>query len=221
MSEPKLISPLLDGFSMGSPISTHDGVVCYPAMKENSDNRYIVKKISIPASQVQLDALLLTGAYDDPGDAMDYFKSIADGVEKEAMLLNKLSRLEGFLPYDSWQVEPMDENRLGYEFYLVSAYKRSLERYLQKHPMTHLGAVNLGVDLCAALAIARRAGYLYVDLKPSNVFRSSGKEFRIGDLGFAELASLKYATLPSKYRSAYTPPEMQDALGGVNTTADT
>ena len=74
MSAPKLISPLLDGFVMGPPISNHHGVRCCPAMKHNSDNKYIVKIVSVPASQSQLDALLLTGAYNDPGEAMDYFK---------------------------------------------------------------------------------------------------------------------------------------------------
>ena len=66
MSELKLVSPLLDGFVMGNPMSSHDGIDCCPAMKENSDEKYIVKIISVPASQVQLDALLLTGAYKDP-----------------------------------------------------------------------------------------------------------------------------------------------------------
>ena len=118
MSEPKLISPMLDGFILGAPISDHDGVRCYPAIKENSDNKYIVKVISVPASQVQLDALLLTGAYPDPGSAMDYFKTVADGVDEEAALLKKLAKLEGFLPYDEWQIVPMEENRLGYDIYL-------------------------------------------------------------------------------------------------------
>ena len=65
MSEPKLISPLLDGFVIGDAISDHDGVRCYPAMREDSDDKYIVKVITIPASDTQLDALLLTGAYSD------------------------------------------------------------------------------------------------------------------------------------------------------------
>ena len=91
MSEQKLVSPLLDGFTLGNAISDHDGVRCYPAMKENSDEKYIVKVISVPASQVQLEALLLTGAYRDPADAMDYFKEVADGIEAEAYLLKKLS----------------------------------------------------------------------------------------------------------------------------------
>lgn len=206
---------------MGSPISDHDGVICCPAVKENSDNKYIIKIISVPASQNQLEAFLLTGAYKDPADALEYFKATVEGIEQEANLLQKLSKLEGFLPYDSWQVEPMDENRLGYEVYLISAYRRSLEKFLSRNPMTHLGAVNLGLDICAALAIARRAGYIYADLKPTNIFISEDKEFRIGDLGFLELASLKYASLPGKYLSAYTPPEMQKLMGTVNTTADT
>ena len=53
LSEPKLISPLLDNFLMGDPISDHHGVRCCPAIIKDTDNRFIVKIISIPASQVQ------------------------------------------------------------------------------------------------------------------------------------------------------------------------
>ena len=221
MSEPKLISPMLDGFYMGGAISDHDGVRCYPAMKENSENKYIVKVISVPASPVQLDALLLTGAYKDPGSAMDYFKSVADGVDAEATLLKKLAKLEGFLPYDNWQIVPMEEKQLGYDIYLISSYKRSLEKYLRRHPITHRGAITLGLDLCAALSVCRRAGYLYADLKPTNIFISDEKQYRIGDLGFLEMEGLKYTSLPSKYISEYTAPELRDALTTVNTTVDT
>lgn len=220
MSEPKLISPLLDGFSMGNSISNHDGVCCCPAMKENSDDKYIVKVISVPASQVQLEALLLTGAYKDPAAATDYFKDLADDVVKEAKFLKKVAKLEGFLPYESWQIVPMEDNRLGYDVYLVTSYKHSLKKYMSKNLMTHLGAVNLGLDMCAALAICRKAGCLYTDLKPSNIFISDDKEYRIGDLGFMEMSSLKYASLPSKYRSPYTAPELHDPMATLNTTVD-
>lgn len=221
MSEQKLVSPLLDGFVMGSPMSSHDGVVCCPAMKENTDEKYIVKIISVPASQVQLDALLLTGAYKDPADAMDYFEEVADGIAAEADTLNTLSKLDGFLPFDGIQIVPMEDGKLGYEVHLLSPYKRSLLRHMRKNPVTHLEAVNLGLDLCAALAICRRAGYLYVDLKPANVFISREKQYRIGDLGFVKLDSLSYTSLPGKYRSGYSPREVQDDLKTLNETVDT
>ena len=221
MSDPKRISPMLDGFVIGSPLGSHDGVCCCPAMKENTDQKYIVKVISIPGSQAQLDALLFTGAYKDPAAALDYFRSLSDDVVTEAEALRKLSKLEGFLSYESWQVVPMENNDLGYQVYLLGTYKQSLDKFMRRTPMTHLAAVNLGLDMCAALAICRKAGYLYVDLKPSNIFVSDDREYRIGDLGFVRLNSLKYASLPSKYRSAYTAPEQEDTLATLNETVDT
>lgn len=220
MFDTKLVSPLLDGFVMGEALSSHDGVHCYPAMKENSDNRYIVKTISVPASQKQLDALLLTGAYKDPAEATEYFREVAEGIIAEAELLKELSSLEGFLSYEGWQIAPMEENKLGYTVYLLGSYKQSLEKFLRRNPMTHLGAVNLGLDLCSALAICRRSGHIFIDLRPGNVYLTGEREYRIGDLGFAKLDSLKYTSIPAKYCSAYTAPELRDPMATLNPTAD-
>lgn len=219
MSEPKLISPMLDNFIMGEPISDHNGVRCCPAMKNDSDDRYIVKIISVPASQTQMEALLLSGAYSDTEAALCYFQTLSNNIVEEAQVLQKLSQLEGFLPFDSWQIAPMEEG-VGYDVYLISDYKKTLQRHFQRNPMTHLGALNLGLDLCAALAVCRRLGYLYVNLKPSNVYLTEANEYRIGDLGFVKLDSLKYASLPDRYRSQYTAPEITDAYSSLNTTMD-
>ncbi len=219
MSGAKLISPLLDRFAIGDAISEHNGVRCYPAMREDSDEKYIVKVVSIPASQVQLDALLLTGAYRDKASALAYFRELADSVEQEAEVLQKLSKLEGFISYDAWQVVPMDDG-VGFEVYLLGTYKRSLERYMSRNPMTHLGAINLGLDLCSALAVCRRAGCLYVDLKPSNIFISENQSYHIGDLGIVPTSSLRFASLPDRYRSSYTAPEIEDAFSSLNESMD-
>ena len=221
MSELKLISPLLDGFMMGDPISSHDGVRCCPAMKENSDDKYIVKIISVPASQKQLDALLLTGAYKDASAAAEYFKGLAEDTVKEARLLQQLAKLEGFLSYEGWQIVPMEGDEVGFDIYLLGSYKRSLEKFLRRNTMTHLNAVNLGIDLCAALALCRRAGFIYTDLKPANIYISGQQEYRIGDLGFAKLNAMKYTSMPSKYTSRYTPPELHDPFATLNPTVDT
>ncbi len=220
MSEPKLIQPLLEGFVMGDPISDHDGVRCCPAMQTDRNNKYIVKIISVPASQIKLDALLLAGAFRDRDAALSYFKDLSEGIVEEAVLLQRLSRLEGFLSYDNWQVVPMENGETGYDIYLVGSYRTTLERQLRRGNLSHLNAVNLGLDLCAALAVCRRSGYLYVDLKPGNVYAGEDKEYRIGDLGFAPLSSLEYASLPERYFSAYTAPEIADAYDPLNATLD-
>ncbi len=219
MSEPRLISPLLDDFIMGEPISNHHGVRCCPAIKNESDERYIVKIISIPATPTQLDALLLSGAYADKEAAINYFKEVADGVIDEVSTLGTMADLEGFVSYTDYQVVPMEAGD-GFDIYLLGTYKRTLQKHFTNHAFTHLDALNLGLDLCAALSVCRRNGYLYIDLKPSNVYVSDQRQFRIGDLGFVRLDSLKYASIPDKYFSEYTAPEVSDAFSALNATMD-
>ncbi len=221
MSEPKLISPLLDNFMMGDPISEHRGVRCCPAIQKDTDNKYIVKIISVPSSQTQLDALLLSGAYDSREAAVEYFKTVSEDIIREAEILKKLEQLEGFLSFESWQIHPMEGDEAGFDVYLLGTYKRTLGRYLRKRSMTHLAALNLALDICSSLSVCRRAGYLYVDLKPENIYILNDQEFRIGDIGFLRLDSLKYASLPDRYRSNYTAPEIADAFSQMNTTVDT
>lgn len=219
MSEHEGIPGLLAGLVVGEPISEHHGIRCCPAMAEDSDNKYIIKIVSVPASQVQLDALLLTGAYKDQESALVYFKELADGVVEEAEVLQKLSKLEGFVGYDSWHMEPKADGT-GYDVYLLGAYRQTLERYCARNPMTQSRAVNLALDLCAALSVCRQSGYLYAALKPGNIYVGENGEFRIGDLGFIPMDSLKFASLPDKYRSAYTAPEIEDAYSAINDTID-
>ena len=220
MSEPRYVSPMLDGFTLGQAISDHSGVECYPAMRNDSEKRYIVKKISLPASQVQVDALLLTGVFRDPEAVRAYYEELAQGVCREIQTLNSLAEQRGFVPCDGFQVEAMDSG-VGYEVYMLSRYRMTLERHTRRNPMTQLGALNLGIDLCAAMAVSREAGWLYVDLKPENIYLFGDQEYRIGDLGFVAMDSLKYASLPDRYRSIYTAPEVADAYASLNATMDT
>lgn len=219
MSEAKMISPMLDNFIMGGAMSDHHGVRCYPAIENGTEDKHIVKVISVPATSSQMDALILTGAYADREAALGYFKEITDGVVQEVDILEKLSELEGFLPFKACQVEPMESGE-GYDIYLLSSYKRTLQKHFTRHSFTHLDALNLGLDLCSALSVCRRNGYLYIDLKPSNVYVTDQRLFRIGDLGFIRLDALKYASVPEKYMSVYTPPEVRDAFSALNATMD-
>ena len=220
MSEPRYVSPMLEGFTLGQSISEHSGVECYPAMRDDSEKRYIVKKISLPASQVQVEALLLTGVYRDADAVRAYYEDLSNGVAREIRTLNALAEQRGFVPCDGFQVEPM-EYGVGYEVHILSRYRKTLQRHMKRNAMTHLSALNLGIDLCAAMAVSREAGWVYVDLKPENIYLFGDQEYRIGDLGFVAMDSLKYASLPDRYRSVYTAPEVADAYSCLNATMDT
>jgi hypothetical protein len=62
LSSPKSYLPMLTGLMLGEAMSCHDGVSCYPAIRHSNQEKYILKVISVPASKVQMDAMLLTGA---------------------------------------------------------------------------------------------------------------------------------------------------------------
>ena len=54
LTSPNLDLPMLYGYALGEMISCHDGVRCYPASRRDTDQAYILKVISIPASRSKL-----------------------------------------------------------------------------------------------------------------------------------------------------------------------
>lgn len=219
MPELRLISPILDGLMAGQCFTEHHGVHCYPAIRLETGDKYIIKVVSVPASSVQTEALLLTGAIASMEDACRYYKTLADEIVQEAKTLNELALLEGFVGCEQIQCEEAEDGQ-GYEVYLLTPYRDPVDAIFKQASMTHLDAVNMGLDLCAALAACRRAGYLFIDLKPDNVFVDEKGSYCIGDIGFIPLQGMKYAALPEKYRSCYTAPEMADCFAQLNDTLD-
>ena len=196
MADAKTVSPLLDEFSMGSPYSSHHGIVCCPAIHTVTKEKFILKHISIPESQIQVNAMLLTGACADQTAAQSYYEDMTRGLEEEIRLLDRLAQSRGFAPFFSHQSTPKENGEVGMDLWVLSPYRTTLASYTKRNTMTHLNAVNLGIDLCAALTLSRKAGYLYQDLKPENIFITAKRQFQLGDFGFLPLDHLTYATFP-------------------------
>lgn len=219
MSAPRLISPLLDNFVMGEPIYDQGGIRILPAMEQGKENKYIVKIISTPATQTQVDALLISGAYKDADEVNGYFAELSDAVIREARVLTQLSSAGGFDGYENMQVVPMDDGN-GYDVYLLAPYRPTWARVSQQKTITQLDGYNLALDICAALSVARRNGYIYTNLKPENISVTASGSYHICDLGLLSLDYLQYSSLPSAYFSAYTAPEITDAYSSPSNTMD-
>ena len=219
MSEPMLISPLLDGYLMGDPISEHNGIRCCPAMNNESGEKFIVKIISLPPSPTQLDAMMLAGVFSDQQSAVNYYEERAKDYIREIEVLQQLSRQEGFIPFRGHQYVSSQEH-IGFDVYILNHYMRSLERQFEKKPVTHLDALNMSLDICSALTACRRSGYIFANLKPTNIFITEKGEYKISDLGFVSLRGLRYAALPENCISEYTAPEIEDAYSSVSDTLD-
>ena len=105
-------------------------------------------------------------------------------------------------------------------FRALNNFRQSVADMFENESLTHRKIVQLCMDMCTALVACRRDGYIYVDLKPTNIFYSEAQGFQIGDLGFASIASLPYSSLPQKYKSRYSAPEQLAAMSVISDTAD-
>lgn len=220
MSDIKKVSPLLDDYSLGQPYSMHNGVTCCPAIHAVTNEKFILKHISIPESQTQVDAMVLTGACLDRTSAQLYYEEVAADLVREVEVLQSLAQTRGFAAFLSHQLTRKEDGQVGMDLWLLSPYKTTLSAHMKRSAMTYLEAVNLGIDLCAALTLCRKFGYIYGDLKPENIYMTQQRKFQLGDLGLIAQSELTYATLPDKYRSAYTPPELFDDFAELNETMD-
>ncbi len=218
MADFPAVSPLLDGFTVGECLSSHNGVSCYALRHDASGQEFILKHISVPASEAKVQALLLSGAYASAEDANGYFKSVADSYAAEFTLNKSFADCPYILHYLAHQVV-QKEGGVGYDVYAVMDRALSLKDYCADNAMTKLRAVNLGIDLCAALSVIRSAGYLHQNIKAENIFVDNGK-FMLGDIGLTSLQDMKYCSLPEEYISVNTAPELQDIMAGQNPTTD-
>lgn len=219
MSELKLVSPLLDRMSVLEEIPGHNGCSCYSLRHEDSGERFVVKHISIPASEKQTYALLLSGAYPDQAAVQTYYGTVAEDTKAEVAVGQKLAASGYFLGAVGCQVEPK-ESGIGYDVYILYPRQIPLSTVLAESAMTGLRAVNLGLDLCEALSTCREAGYLFSNLKPENVFLTASGRFQLGDLGLTPLQDLQYASVPEEYLGPYSAPELSDIMAAPNPTID-
>ena len=213
------VSPLLDAMTVGECFSSHGGVSCYYIHHPESGREFVLKKISVPASPDQVQALLLTGAYSDEAEAEEYYRKEAEDLVKEAEERKKLLDCPYILPFLGVQMEKKEDS-VGWDVYAVLPRRNSLQEYLSSNAVSHLRGINMGIDLCVAMAALREEGYVHGNLKPGNVFFSDTGRFLLGDFGLIPTEDMQYAVLPEQYRSGYTAPELRNYLGGLNTTVD-
>lgn len=218
MSELKMVTPLLDHMAVEKELSGHNGRTCY-TLRNTTGERFILKRISVPASDSQVRALILSGAYPDEAAVHAYYGRVAADIRTELEAGKKLAASGCFAGAVAYQIEPK-ETGVGYDIYILYPLYIPLNDFYERNAMTNLRAVNLGIDICDAISACREAGYLFGNIKPENIYFMTTGKFLLGDLGLVSLQELKYSCLPEEYIGAYSAPELADISTSPNTTID-
>ena len=219
MSEILMVSPLLDGYTVEKTVMTQRDRTWYSVRHTESGECFVLKHLSVPASDAQVRALILSGIYENEQDVLAYYTGLVSDMKRELDLGKNLSETGCFAgPVDYQIVQKTDG--IGYDIYILQALQVPLNELINRNGMTHLRAINLGIDLCDAIIACREAGYLFANLKPDNIFLVPSGRFMLGDLGLVPLQDLQYAGIPEDYIGSFSPPELFDITGVPNLTLD-
>ncbi len=219
MPDFKMVSPLLDHYSLEKEISTSAGRSSYSVRHVQTGECFIVKHLSIPASDSQVRALILSGIYSSDADVQAYYTDVVTEMKKELELGKKLAESGAFAGVLDYQIAPKSEG-IGFDVYILCPLYVPLNDLLTRNGMTHLRAINLGIDLCDSILACREAGYLFTNIKPENIYLMPNGRFLLGDLGLVSLTDLDYASVPAEYIGPYSAPELSDIMCSPNLTVD-
>lgn len=219
MADIKLNTALVTNMEIIDRISSRSGISVYAVRSMKSEQLYVLKHISVPETQNQVDALILTGAAADKEAAQAYYEQVVTDYREELEKLEELSASPNISSFRSYEIKPK-EDAVGFDLFLLAEYKTTLESYLSGNALSHRGAVDMAIDLCNALIDLRAAGLIHRDVKPANIYMNSQGHFMIGDLGLAQIKDLKYCSMPELMISAYSAPELFELMSTVNETVD-
>lgn len=218
MSEIKPVSPLLDGMNVLERFSDCGRSACYEVEHSESGEKYVLKHIPVPESETKTQALILTGAVENEAGAQVYYEDVANGIRREVIKLQSLSGHSCVASWAGYQVEPREG--VGFDIYLLMPHRNSLRSFLNSNALTQLQALNFGIDLCNALSVLRDAGFVFLNLKPENIFVDNHGHFMVGDLGLMPLEGLQFCAVPEHYQSDFSAPELMELFAEPNETSD-
>lgn len=218
MPELKMISPLLDHLAVEREAGEHNGRSCF-ILRNPASERFVLKRMSVPASDSQIRALILSGAYPSEEAVHEYYTRVVADIRQELDKGRELAAGGHYAGALDYQIEPKDTG-VGYDVYILYPLYIPLSDFLSKSTISNLRAVNLGLDICDALSACREAGYLFANLKPENIYLMPTGKFLLGDLGLAAVEDLRYTCIPEEYIGPYSAPELSDFTLSPNTTVD-
>ena len=97
MAEITLNTALMTNMEVVDCLSRRGGTAVYLIKSLKSDHFYVLKHISVPETQRQVDALILTGAAADTTAAQAYYEQVVTDYQTELELLETLAKKEYLL----------------------------------------------------------------------------------------------------------------------------
>lgn len=182
------------------------GVVYQVVRSEyNFESRAAVKVINIPPDNTELDALCSEGL--DLDGARTYLREVADDFINEVRLMETLKGTQNIVGIEDYKILEKEDS-VGWEIYIRMELLTPLQSLLCAGPMGEAQVIQLGREICAALALCASRGILHRDIKPENIFVNDFGHFKLGDFGVARKLEGMTNGLSQRGTFSYMAPEV-------------
>lgn len=180
----------------------------YRVVREEFGQKYYsaLKIISTPKNKSELKQALMEGMSES--EAQEYFKSKAEEIYKEIIMMAKLKGKSSIVSYEDHQVVERKNGEIGYDILIRMELLKGLNDYVMVKTLEIPEIVRMGKEICRGLVICQNNGIMHRDIKPDNIFVTMDDEFKLGDFGIArKMESLEHGfTIRGTYE--YMAPEV-------------
>lgn len=143
-----------------------------------------LKVITIPENGAEIDDLRVEG-YDDES-ITSRFQSYLEDIVKEYSTMAKMKGHPNVVYCDDVKYVQHDDG-IGWDIYIKMELLTPLVKTLGK-TVSEDEVINIGIDMCNALALCKEQNIVHRDIKPQNIFVSKDGVYKLGDFGIAKTA---------------------------------
>lgn len=143
--------------------------------------RAALKIISIPQNESDIQEMYRDG-YSQESVARHY-ESYLRNIVKEYALMTEIKGHTNIVYCDDLKCVQHD-NKIGWDIYIKMELLQPLTDVIGDTVDEHT-VVQIGCDICSALALCRERNIVHRDVKPQNIFVSPDGNYKLGDFGIA------------------------------------
>jgi len=182
--------PLWGEWYIGDLIGRGSYGEVYGIYREENGQRVeaAVKYISIPKSEQDKELAYSRGLAVDEQSLREFFETRANVFSTEAELMMKMQNSQNVVRYEAHmkQEKPSD---IGWDILIRMERLKALDKHLLRNEFTQHEVVQMGIDICNAIADCQKEKIIHRDVKIENIFIDEvNGRFKLGDFGVSKEA---------------------------------
>lgn len=163
-----------------------------------------LKVITIPETPDEVEELLSNGHTHSSVTAR--FQEHKHSIVKEYNLMASLKGHPNIVYCDDILTVAHDDG-IGWDIFIKMELLKPLNKALPQD-IAQEDVIQVGRDICNALAVCKHNGILHRDIKPQNIFQGRGGNYKLGDFGVARTTGATAAHTNKVGTYSYMAPEV-------------